>query len=666
MDASGAMATGTIIANGLVYNLNADGTWDGKSGTSATYVSTKTTSSSKRPSSSTQKPEKEPTVDPGFKLSNGTLTITKGSSTPYTAKKVGTDKVTNLIIAESVGDGDVTIEGITVAETTTISGGGSETVRFKNCILNNIVAEKNVTGQGNKRKALHIAFEGEKTQVKGKVKANGGETGSIIRISIENEKISLPAVIAAVPIKIDGAGSIENFTVTVPVMVVLAVSKVEKIFVQENVSPQITLDSSNGMTKAPAPQVVTENGVETEEAAENVVVAVTNSKNPDAVSNITVEGYYDVILNAAEGYWEIIDPATNLKVEDENKNKKIKIANGKNIASVVGAEGFSNPVREGYILGGWKNSEGNIIDLTTVKETMTLVANWVQAPVAVASAEITRESGKTGLVEVGETLTAKPNNNATGKITYQWMSSTDGKTYKNIDGGNSATYTVKDADSGKYIKVKISSDNPESFRESTPVQVVTLVTSAKISGTAEVGQSLKAKANDGATDPTYQWQRSDSENTGYENIKDATNETYTLTDEDAGKYIKVIITGKSGSKAEDHVKVADKETPKPAELTVKSFAATVSGTSATVSIDSTNKKKVTLTVSGGAIGATSATAEVKVTPTSIVMNDGTKDIAGTINDISLAAGGTGKEVSVKVEGYDDVTITLVVNIEIKK
>ncbi len=62
-------------------------------------------------------------------------------------------------------------------------------------------------------------------------------------------------------------------------------------------------------------------------------------------------------------------------------------------------------------------------------------------------------------------------------------------------------------------------------------------------GVAKVGETLTARVTPSGATVNYQWMRADSENGEYEEIDDATNNTYELVANDAGKYIKVKATG---------------------------------------------------------------------------------------------------------------------------
>ena len=166
-----------------------------------------------------------------------------------------------------------------------------------------------------------------------------------------------------------------------------------------------------------------------------------------------------------------------------------------------------------------------------------------------------------GTVRVGETLTAGTAGiadadgltNAT--FSYQWIRN-DGTADTEISGATADTYTLVTGDAGKTIEVKVSftddAGSPETL-SSAATAVVAPKPNAQatgapnISGTAQVGQTLTANTSgiaddDGLTNPdfTYQWARSDGGTDS--NIQDAIGSTYTLTEDDAGRTIKLTVS----------------------------------------------------------------------------------------------------------------------------
>ena len=162
-----------------------------------------------------------------------------------------------------------------------------------------------------------------------------------------------------------------------------------------------------------------------------------------------------------------------------------------------------------------------------------------------------------GTVRVGETLTVDTSGitDADGLdnavFNYQWLS--DGT---DITGATGSTYTLASADQGKIIKVKVSfTDNQGNAESLTSDPTATVAskpnTAARgaptISGTAQVGQTLTADTSgisddDGLGNASYSYQWMRNEGSTDTDISGATDSTYTLTDADQGKAIKVKVS----------------------------------------------------------------------------------------------------------------------------
>ena len=162
---------------------------------------------------------------------------------------------------------------------------------------------------------------------------------------------------------------------------------------------------------------------------------------------------------------------------------------------------------------------------------------------------------------MGETLTAGVSGiddsdrleNAT--FSYQWVRE-DGGTDTDIQGETSSTYTLTDDDEGKTVKVRVSftddAGNPES-RTSAATETVAARPNTPatgqptIGGTVQVGETLTAGVS-GIDDSdrlenatfSYQWVREDGGTDT--DIQGETSSTYTLTDDDEGKTVKVRVS----------------------------------------------------------------------------------------------------------------------------
>lgn len=88
----------------------------------------------------------------------------------------------------------------------------------------------------------------------------------------------------------------------------------------------------------------------------------------------------------------------------------------------------------------------------------------------------------------------------------------------------------------------------------TPAEVA--VSAISVTGNLVVGETLTAVTTPAEATVTYQWQKADAVDGTYTDIAGATNKTYVLVAEDAGKYIKVKVTGTSGNYTGTPVSVA--------------------------------------------------------------------------------------------------------------
>lgn len=141
-------------------------------------------------------------------------------------------------------------------------------------------------------------------------------------------------------------------------------------------------------------------------------------------------------------------------------------------------------------------------------------------------------------------------------VSYQWQrSSSLSSGWTNISGATAKTYTLTNDDINKYIRVIVTPNNTTVIGNpvtSNPVGLVkNVLSSATISGIAVVEQTLTANPQFTYTTSTnadsYQWQRS-SDGTTWTAISGATSKTYTLTDNDINKYIRVVVTYNGTSK----------------------------------------------------------------------------------------------------------------------
>ena len=163
-----------------------------------------------------------------------------------------------------------------------------------------------------------------------------------------------------------------------------------------------------------------------------------------------------------------------------------------------------------------------------------------------------------GTAQVDETLTADVSglSDADGmtnvSYSYQWVRN-DGINDADIGGQTGSTYTLVSADEGMTIKVRVSFTD-DAGNEETLTSGATATVAAKpnspatglptINGTAQASETLTADTSgitdaDGLTNVSYSYQWIWNDGTNDADMGGQTGSTYTLTDEDVGKSIKV-------------------------------------------------------------------------------------------------------------------------------
>ena len=238
-----------------------------------------------------------------------------------------------------------------------------------------------------------------------------------------------------------------------------------------------------------------------------------------------------------------------------------------------------------------------------------------------------------GTTTQGQTLTASIQGAGGGTATtttYQWSrADTSTGTYSNISGATSSTYLLASADATKFIKVTISVSNsaggPNSATSSATNQIAIIaptIGSATFSGTTTVGQTLTATANSlggGAVASTgYQWRSATTAAGVYSDISGATSSTYVLTANEAGKYIRVVITvtnsaGNASATSSASSAAVISNVPTPTISSISPNAGTTAG-GTSVTISGTNLSTVTAVTFDG----TAATISTKTTTQLVV------------------------------------------------
>ena len=183
----------------------------------------------------------------------------------------------------------------------------------------------------------------------------------------------------------------------------------------------------------------------------------------------------------------------------------------------------------------------------------TLTSEATVAVVAAPNRDATGAPTISGTPQVDQSLTADTSSIADEdgltnvSYEYQWIAEES-----DIEGATVSSYTLTNSEQGQTIQVLVIFTD-DADHEETLTSAATEAVAAKpntpptVSGTTQVGETLTADVSgvndeDGLTSVSYSYQWIANDGTTDTDIQDATDSTYTLTDDDAGKTIKVRVT----------------------------------------------------------------------------------------------------------------------------
>ena len=242
---------------------------------------------------------------------------------------------------------------------------------------------------------------------------------------------------------------------------------------------------------------------------------------------------------------------------------------------------------------------------STVKATWTATnslgsatADTALSAVVTAAAPVnTVAPAITGTAKDGQTLTSTTGTwTGSATITYarQWKRcDTGGANCTNISGATGTTYVVGGSDVGSTIKVTVTATNGGGSATADAPATATVTGTAPantalpaISGTAKDGQTLTSTTGTwtGSATITYarQWRQCDSAGNNCVDIQGATQATYLLTGNDAGRRIRVVVTATNSLGSASATSAATSTVTKlaPANATLPTFASQISGAGA--------------------------------------------------------------------------------------
>ena len=286
---------------------------------------------------------------------------------------------------------------------------------------------------------------------------------------------------------------------------------------------------------------------ETLTSAATEAVAAAPTPNSPATGTPTISGTAQVgeTLTANTSGVADADGLSNVQYEYQWLADDADISGATNATYTLVAADEGKAVK---VQVSFTDDEGN-------EETLTSTATDAVSAAPTPNSPATGAPTISGTAQVGETLTADTPGIADDdglsnvQYEYQWLADDS-----DISGATNATYTLADTDEGKAISVQVSFTDDAGNNEALTSAGTDAVAAAPtpnspatgtpaISGTAQVGETLTAGTSgiadaDGLSNVQheYQWLANDAD------IADATGSTYTLTDSEEGKPIRVQVS----------------------------------------------------------------------------------------------------------------------------
>jgi hypothetical protein len=296
--------------------------------------------------------------------------------------------------------------------------------------------------------------------------------------------------------------------------------------------------------------------------------AVLPAEAAPVASNIRITGTTKVGLTLT-GAYDYSDINGDLEGTSIFQWYRANSTSGDGRIAITGATGLTYTLQEADL--------GKCISFEVTPKALTGVLTGTAAESVKTAAVLPAEAAPaasnvriTGTAKVGLTLTGSYdysdiNGDLEGTSTFQWYradsASGDGRIA--IAGATGLTYTLQEADLGKYISFEVipkaltgilTGISAESARTAAvlPAEAAPIASNVRITGTTKVGLTLTGAYDysdiNGDLEGTsmFQWYRSDSTSgDGKTAITGATGLNYTLQEADLGKYISFEVTPKA-------------------------------------------------------------------------------------------------------------------------
>jgi hypothetical protein len=471
----------------------------------------------------------------------------------------------DLLIAESVGEGTVTLDRVIVDGELAVKGGGANSVVIKDSTIVTLIIDKegvrvviqegtqvseayvrtssrveqDVDGKGIESLTIEeifgaggVVLSGSFANVSiraesGKIVVDGGHIDEIIIESDAADVVvelgsnaSVANLVLDAPATVGGTGKIETATVNASGAVIEQQPK--KAVVPEGVTANI-----GGKEVVGSPPVVTPGGptIPTEVPVGDISVSPTT-----------------ITLKVGES------GTISATVEPNNAtNKKVNWASSDEEVATVDDNGNVSTVAPGTA----------IITATSDSDSRKKATCEVTVVAALTIAKVDVVDGEDGVTpivtpEIGQVIRANiilsdgtpiytyP---VDDRVSYKWYYAESTDTILGTEG----SYTVTSDNVEKTICVDVTVEGIGEATWTAKDKVARLTVSAiSVEGEATVGQQLIVKTTPlgAAATAEYQWLICDTEDGTYVEIESATNSTYMPVAGDIGKYIKVKVTGK--------------------------------------------------------------------------------------------------------------------------